>query len=73
MTEKLLTSLKALIVTDWEEMDWDGIPDIIPDDELRERPVGRNPEMMENDRLSPVIEGMMENGLSFNMTYEDWE
>ena len=73
MTEKLLTSLKALIITDWEEMDWDGIPDIIPDDELRERPVGRNPEMMENDRLSPVIEGMMENGLSFNMTYEDWE
>ena len=57
MTEKLLTSLKALIVTDWEEMDWDGIPDIIPEVRLRESPIGRDPEVTENDRFSPSMTG----------------
>ena len=62
----LLTSLNALIVTDWDMMNWEGIPDIIPLEELRDKPVGRDPDEIENDKSSPSIEGVIETGLSFD-------
>ena len=36
-----------------------GVPDIIPVDELNDRPIGRDPEIMENDRSSPWQVGLM--------------
>ena len=68
-----LTSLNALIVTDWDDTDWEGVPDIIPVDEMRDRPIGRDPDMIENESWSPLIVGVMENSLSFVRTKEDWE
>ena len=67
----LLTSLNASIVTDWDDTNWEGIPYIIPVVELRDRPIGRDPEMIENDSSSPLIVGMIENELFFDRTYED--
>ena len=56
-----LTSLNASIVTDWDMMDWEGIPYIIPVVELRDKPIGRDPEMIENDSWSPSTVGATEN------------
>lgn len=56
-----LTSLNASIVTDWDMMDWEGIPYIIPVVELRDKPIGRDPEMIENDSSSPSTVGATEN------------
>ena len=67
-----LTSLNALIVTDWDDTDWEGIPDMIPVDELRDRPIGRDPDMIENESWSPLTEGVIENGWYFDRTYDDW-
>ena len=67
-----LTSLNALIVTDWDDTDWEGIPDMIPVDELRDRPIGRDPDMIENESWSPLTVGEIENWLFFDKTYEDW-
>ena len=67
----LLTSLNASIVTDWDDTNWEGIPYIIPVVELRDKPIGRDPEMIENDSSSPSTEGETENGLFFDRTYED--
>ena len=67
----LLTSLNASIVTDWDDTNWEGIPYIIPVVELRDKPIGRDPEMIENDSWSPLIVGMIENELFFDRTYED--
>ena len=67
----LLTSLNASIVTDWDDTNWEGIPYIIPVVELRDKPGGRDPEMIENDSSSPLIVGMIENELFFDRTYED--
>ena len=49
----------------------EGVPDITPFDELRDSPIGRDPEVMKNDRLSPLVEGEVENGSIFDRTYED--
>ena len=68
-----LTSLNASIVTDWDMMDWEGIPYIIPVVELRDKPIGRDPEMIENDSSSPLIVGTIENDSSFVRANEDWE
>ena len=68
-----LTSLNASIVTDWDMMDWEGIPYIIPVVELRDKPGGRDPEMIENDSSSPLIVGTIENDSSFVRANEDWE
>ena len=57
----LLTSLNASIVTDWDDTNWEGIPYIIPVVELRDRPIGRDPEMIENDNSSPSTVGATEN------------
>ena len=56
-----LTSLNALIVTDWDNTDWEGDPEMIPVVELRDRPIGRDPEMIENDSSSPSTVGATEN------------
>ena len=69
----LLTWLRALMVTDWDDIAWEGIPEMIPVDELRDRPIGRDPEMIENDSSSPLTIGMIENDSSFVRANEDWE
>ena len=69
----LLTSLNASIVTDWDDTNWEGIPYIIPVVELRDKPIGRDPEMIENDNSSPLTIGMIENDSSFVRANEDWE
>ena len=69
----LLTSLNASIVTDWDDTNWEGIPYIIPVVELRDRPIGRDPEMIENDSSSPSTVGTIENDSSFVRANEDWE
>ena len=48
-----------------------GVPDMIPVDEWNDRPIGRDPDIMENDRSSPLTIGEIENGLSFDRAYED--
>ena len=62
MNDLSLTSFDALIVTDCDIMTRDGIPDTIPVKGLRDNPIGRDPDMIENDRSSPLIEGVIENG-----------
>ena len=61
VNDRLLTWLKALIITDWDNSDWEGDPDIIPEVELRDKPWGRDPEMIEKNGWSPLIEGVAEN------------
>ena len=65
----LLTSFDTLIVTDWDMMNWEGIPDIIPVEGLKDRPIGRDPEEIENDKSSPSTEGEIENGSFLYRTY----
>lgn len=67
-----LTSLNALIVTDWDDTDWEGVPDIIPVEGLSDRSIGRDPDMIENESSSPLIVGMIEIGSSLDRTYDDW-
>ena len=64
-----LTSLNALIVTDWDMTDWEGVPDIIPLEGLKDRPVGSDPDMIENESSSPLIEGEIENGSYLDRVY----
>ena len=64
----LLTSLNASIVTDWDDTNWEEIPYIIPVVELRDKPIGRDPEMIENDNSSPSTAGVTENDWSFART-----
>ena len=42
-----LTWLNALIVTDWDDTDWEGVPDIIPVEGLRMSPWGRGGEIIQ--------------------------
>ena len=71
-TDWELTWLNALIVTDWDDNDWEGDPEMIPFVELSDNPIGRDPDVIENDRSSPLIEGVTENELFFAKTKEDW-
>ena len=64
----LLTSLNALIVTDWDDTNWEEIPYIIPVVELRDSPIWRDPAMIENERSSPLTVGMIETGSSLDRT-----
>ena len=73
MTERLLTWLNALIVTDWDDTKWEGEPYIIPVDSLIDRPIGRIPEVIENESWSPSTIGVVENELFFDRTKDDWE
>ena len=59
--DRSLTSLDALIMTDWDMMDWKGKPDITPVDWLRVIPIGSDPDMIENNRLSPLTVEEIEN------------
>ena len=36
-----------------------GVPDMIPVDESNDRPIGRDPDIMENDRSSPSQVGVV--------------
>ena len=67
------TPFDTLIVIDCDFTNWEGVPDIIPVVELRDNPIGRDPDMIENDNSSPLTEGEIENGLFFDRTYSDWE
>ena len=64
----LLTWLNALIVTDWDDTDWEGVPDIIPVDGLIDRSIGRDPDVIENESSSPLTVGMIETGSSLVRT-----
>ena len=44
----------------------EGDPEMTPFDELRDRPTGRDPEVIENESWSPSTEGVTENE-SFNV------
>ena len=63
-----LTWLNALIVTDWDDIDWEGVPDIIPVEGLSDRSIGRDPDMIENESWSPLTIGVIENGWYFDRT-----
>ena len=63
-----LTWLNALIVTGRDDTDWEGVPDIIPFEGLKDRPIGRDPDMIENESLSPLTVGMIETGSSLVRT-----
>ena len=65
----LLTSFEALIVTDWDKTNSEGIPEMTPVEGLRDKPVGRDPDEVENDKSSPLIEGEIENGSFLDRTY----
>ena len=67
-----LTWLKALIVTEWDDNDWEGDPDMTPVDGLRFNPIGSDPDDTVNDRLSPLIVGVIENDSFLVRTYDDW-
>ena len=71
--DRLLTWFDALILTDWDNTDWEGMPEIVPLDELRDSPVGRDPDMIENEGWSPLTVGEIENDSFLDRTYEDWE
>ena len=45
-----------------------GVPDMIPIDELIDRPIGRDPDETVNERPSPLIDGMIETGSSLDRT-----
>ena len=44
----------------------EGVPDMIPEDELSDRPIGRDPDEIENESSSPSTLGEIENEL-FNV------
>ena len=70
--DRLLTWFDALILTDWDNTDWEGMPEIVPLDELRDSPVGRDPDMIENESWSLMTVGVIENGSFFDRANEDW-
>ena len=45
-----------------------GVPDMIPIDELIDRPIGRDPDETENESWSPSTVGVIENGSFFERT-----
>ena len=45
-----------------------GVPDMIPVDESNDRPIWRDPVMIENESWSPLTEGMIETGSSLDRT-----
>ena len=63
-----LTWFEALIVMDWDTTNWEGIPNITPVDSLSVKPVGSDPEVIENDNSSPSTAGVTENDWSFART-----
>ena len=45
------------------------VPDMIPVDESIDRPIGRDPDEVENDKSSPLTVGMMENDSPTDLIY----
>ena len=55
-----LTSLNALIVINWDDTVWEGIPEMIPVVELIDRPIGSDPDAREKKGLVPCTVGKTE-------------
>ena len=70
-TDSLLKSFDTLIVTDCNMTDWEGDPDIIPVEGLRDKPVGRKPDVTENERSSPLTVGETEKNSPADRVYPD--
>ena len=70
-TVSIAVPLIASIVTDWDMMNWEGVPDIIPFEGLKDRPIGRDPEVIENDKSSPSTVGEIENDSPIDRNNED--
>ena len=62
------TWLDAWMVMFVRGMEDRGVPDMIPVDESNDRPIGRDPVMIENESWSPLTEGMIETGSSLDRT-----
>ena len=62
------TWLDAWMVMFVRGMEDRGVPDMIPVDESNDRPIGRDPVMIENESWSPLTEGMIETGSSLDIT-----
>ena len=45
-----------------------GVPDMIPVDEWNDRPIGRDPDVIENETSSSLTVGMIETGSSLDRT-----
>lgn len=65
-------SFEASIVIEEEGVEEEGIPDIIPFEELRVRPEGRIPEVILKKGWSPLIEGEIENDWCLMREKESW-
>ena len=59
--DRSLTSLNTLIETDRDSTNNDGVPDMIPVEGLRDSPSGSDPDVIENEGSSPLIDGVIEN------------
>ena len=62
------TWLDAWMVMFVRGMEDRGVPDMIPVDESNDRPIGRDPVMIENESWSPLTVGMIETGSSLDIT-----
>ena len=62
------TWLDAWMVMFVRGMEDRGVPDMIPVDELIDRPIGRDPDETENESWSPLTVGMIETGSSLDRT-----
>ena len=62
------TLLDAWMVMFVRGMEDRGVPDMIPVDELRDRPIGRDPDVIENETSSSLTVGMIETGSSLDRT-----
>ena len=60
--------LEAWIVIDVDGNVDEGIPEMIPVDWLRDRSIGSDPEVIENEIWSPLTVGMIETGSSRDRT-----
>ena len=72
VTDWLLTWFDDSIVTERDDTDLEGVPDTNPVVRLSDRPMGRDPEVMENDKSSPFTVGVIATGLSLDRVYCDW-
>ena len=56
-------------MTDCNLTNSEGTPDITPVEGLRDKPGGRDPDEVENDKSSPLTVGMMENDSPTDLIY----
>ena len=67
------SSFEAWTVRDENEIVVEGIPEMIPVDELRFKPGGRVPEVIVNTGFSPEMIGEIENDCPLMRVNESWE